>query len=903
MLRRAGVVLASVALLQAAGLASAQTLQTPQPTTQTPETPALPPAPAPTTPAEPIEEASQAPKPTTAQGQTPIKATGSVKICDLEAQPPANLPASGSPPVFWMVVPCFEEQGGHSLIDARTYVYYIQTLDNVSRPSENRWTPWSEQIEQSLIGDFRRLWNTNFLDNLAVDVQDYEFSNGVVGKVALFRMEEKERVKIVDYEGTEALNRTDIDEKLREAGTVIRLDTFLSEADIRSVEGVIRSMLAEKGRLEAKVSHSIKPMPSGPKLVHLTFNIEDGPEFKISRITFLGNEAVSDRKLRGKMEHNKQPGFFRFIGIGGGTYKEEQFEEDAQRMQSYYREEGYLKATVGQPEIRTLTASKDGQKRSIELRIPITEGRRYRIGKVDFAENKVVKEAALRPLFALEEGEYYNEKNVRDGYEKAQELYGSGGYSEFTAYPDFAFKDTEDPNAAPVAANTDESKPAIVDVTMHIEEGEQFFVNKIAFQGNTTTRDHVIRREMRLLESGVFNTEALKYSVRRLNQLGYFTPIEDQEDIEVEKTPNEKNKVDVTLSLEEQNRNQVTFGAGVSQFEGVFGQLQFQTANFMGRGETLSLMLAAGSRSANYQLSFTEPFMFDRPITAGFNIHSRYYQYIGAFTQRSTGGNLVFGFPVADFTRAFLQYSYEQISIEDLNPAYQDLVDSTNDPFLRDALLFGQDGSRVVSQITPTIRLNTIDNPIFPNSGKQLSASVDVAGIGGNVNFIKPTFEGIWFLRHTNRTSVGMRAQTEFIAPYAGTDELPIFERLWLGGEYSVRGFDYRSIGPRDAATGVVLGGNKSLLFNAEYNITIAEPVRLIFFYDAGQVRGDGETFRMDEFKTSTGTEVRFFMPVLNVPFRLIFAYNPQRDGVLDNRFEPQKEFQFRFAVGATFPN
>ncbi|MGH9162228.1 MAG: outer membrane protein assembly factor BamA, partial [Vicinamibacteraceae bacterium] len=698
---------------------------------------------------------------------------------------------------------------------------------------------------------------------------------------------------------TEALNTTDIDDKLREAGAMIRLDTFLDEAGIRRVEGIIRSMLAEKGHLDAKVAHSLKPLKTGPKLVHLTFSIEDGPEVKIDRIAFLGNAAVSDRKLRGKMEHNKQPGFFRFIGIGGGTYKEEQFEEDAQRIMAYYREEGYLKASVGQPEIRALETSDEGEKRTVEVRIPITEGRRYRVGKVGFAENKVVKKEALQSIFKIEEGDYYDEERIRKGYEQAQELYGSGGYFEFTAYPEFKYRDTQDPNAAPIAANTDDSKPAIVDVTMHVEEGEQYFVNKIAFQGNTTTRDHVIRREMRLVENGVFNTAALKNSVRRLNQLGYFTPLEEQEDVEVEKTPNEENKVDVTLKLEEQNRNQITFGAGVSQWEGVFGQLQFQTSNFMGRGETLSLLLAAGSRSANYQLGFTEPFMFDRPITAGFELHSRYIDYIGAFTQRSSGGNVSFGFPVADFTRTFLTYSYERIRVVDLDPVYAEFV--KNNPFLADALLLGDEGARVVSQVTPTIRYDTVDHPIFPTTGKRFQAGVDIAGLGGNVNFIKPLVEGTWWMRHTTRTSIGLHTQAQFIAPYAGTDELPIFERLWLGGEYSIRGFDYRSIGPRDEATGAVLGGNKSVLFNAEYAITIAEPVRLVFFYDAGQVRDDNETFRMDEFKTSTGAEVRFFMPVLNVPFRLIFAYNPQRDGVLDNRGDPQREFQFRFAVGSTF--
>jgi outer membrane protein insertion porin family len=236
---------------------------------------------------------------------------------------------------------------------------------------------------------------------------------------------------------------------------------------------------------------------------------------------------------------------------------------------------------------------------------------------------------------------------------------------------------------------------------------------------------------------------------------------------------------------------------------------------------------------------------------------------------------------------------------------------------------------------------NTIDNPIFPSTGRRLSLSSDFAGIGGNTNFIKPRAEAVGFFRHTGRTSFGVRGQVEYIRPIAGTRVLPIFERLFLGGEYSIRGFDIRSIGPRDPETGLVLGGNKSLLFNAEYLITIAGPVRLVLFFDAGQVRDIGQSFAWKEdivsvvpppqpllfdpfattrisvpgaprnttvvtgqtyaFKASQGAEIRFFMPVLNVPFRLIFAHNPSRVGVLDNSYQPAKRFTFRFAVGTTF--
>ena len=436
---------------------------------------------------------------------------------------------------------------------------------------------------------------------------------------------------------------------------------------------------------------------------------------------------------------------------------------------------------------------------------------------------------------------------------------------------------------------------------MRMQEGKQYFVNRITFVGNTTTRDNVVRRELRLFENGVFNTEALKFSIKRINQLGYFKALEGGADVNVEKTPGVDNQVDVTLKFEEQNRNQITFGAGVSQWEGFFGQLAFQTANFMGRGETLTLSLQAGSRAQNYQIAFTEPYLFDRAITGGLDIFKREYRFISQFTQSSYGGNVVFGFPLRDFTRMFFNYSYENVRVKDINPIFTTPEYIAGNPYLADYLLLGEsDKSRTVSKIVPSIVHNTVDDPIFPKSGTRYTVSVDLAGLGGDTNFYKPRVEAVWYIPHTRRTSIGLRAQAEYIDQFKGNKTLPVFERLYLGGEYSVRGFDIRTIGPK-LQNGLVIGGNKSLLFNAEYLITIASPVRLVLFYDAGQALDTGQRFAMKEFKTSTGAEVRFFMPVLNVPFRLILAYNPQRDGILDNNLQPQKAWGFKFAVGSTF--
>ena len=238
-----------------------------------------------------------------------------------------------------------------------------------------------------------------------------------------------------------------------------------------------------------------------------------------------------------------------------------------------------------------------------------------------------------------------------------------------------------------------------------------------------------------------------------------------------------------------------------------------------------------------------------------------------------------------DFTRAFMTYSLERVGVKDVNPLYLDPAVIGRNPFLADALLLGENGKRTISQVTPSIIHNTIDNPIFPTQGRRYSATVDLAGVGGNVKFIKPMLEGVWIFRQSSRTSLGLRGQWSYIKPY-GHSVLPIYERLFLGGGYSVRGFDIRTIGPRDVGTPeapgtfVVIGGDKSLLFNAEIHHPVFGPVRLVLFYDAGQVQDRGDHFAWEDWKTSTGAEIRFFMPVLNVPFRLIAAANPRREGV-----------------------
>jgi outer membrane protein insertion porin family len=882
---------------------------------------------------------------------------GGVSVCGVPIAAPVNLPPVGSGPVVYQLALCFPKQDGKSVIEGSTYRYYIQTT--VSRPSANVWVPYDDGVNKTLLEDFKRLWGTNFLDDLSIDAIDYTFSNGVVGKIIVYNMEERQRVKIVDYEGNKHVESSKIDEKLKEDNATIRLDSFIDQAAVQKVRSVIKTMLAEKGYEFASVTPAVVPIQGGTKTVHLTFQVDEGPKVRIKQVTFVGNKAVSSGKLRKQMKSNKQEWLFSFV-TSRGTFQRDKYEEDADRVVGYYRDLGYIAARIGEPELKYIQDSADKATRWVQLRIPVNEGERYRVSAFTFDGAKVIKPEFLRTLFKLKSGDWYSDKVVRKGLDKAREVYGTVGYWEFTGFPDLTPEGQENPEAPSTDAQTPQpaakppaprTGPPKVAVAMRLTEGKQYFVNRITLQGNTTTRDNVVRREMRLVEGGVFNTEALKYSVKRINQLGYFKNIEGdpKKDMFIDKTPGADNKVDVTLKVEEQNRNQITFGAGVSQYEGFFGQVGFQTANFMGKGETFNVSLQAGSRAQMYQVGFTEPFLFDRNMTGGVNVYRRRLEYIYQFTENSTGGDITFGVPVGPFARMFFNYGLQKTRVSDVNPLYLTPAVLASNPYLAETLLIGQSGARVISKITPSYVYNTIDNPIFPNSGRRFTASIDLAGLGGDTNYYKPSAEAVIYkpIGQTGnappRTTLGFRAQAQYLSPFTGSYQLlPIYERLVLGGEYSVRGFDIRTIGPKATNSLLVIGGNKSLLFNAEYQITIAGPVRLIMFADAGQVQDFGTPFRLKDpitrvvdpaapllsdplalvtlrdpnapntaytetlgytsaFKTSVGAEVRFFMPVLNVPFRLIMAYNPSRAGVLDNNYQLAKSFTFRFAVGSTF--
>ena len=730
----------------------------------------------------------------------------------------------------------FPSEPNGSFVDRDTYLYYIRTRAG-------------QPFDQRLIAeDVKRLWNTAFLEDISVDVSDAPSENGVVGKRVVFRLEERRRIRIVEYIGSKAIVRRDIDRKLADLNTQIAVDSLVDAARIKRVEDILRGLLRERGHPYASVTHRLTDVPD-MAFTRLTFMLDDGPREKARRVTFTGVSAANERAVRSRMKAAK--------------------DENLERVLAYYHDNGYVTASIGAPVVR-----------ATDVQIPVTEGKRYRIRGVAFDGNRAATTEALRPYFSLEQGGYYNDSKVRHGFEQAREWYGARGYYEFTGYSDVH----PDADGAPV-----------VDVTIRLSEGDQYFIRRIAMNGNTTTQDEVMRRQLGLVEGEVFNTEALKTSVKRLNQLAFFQPITER-DVKVEPVPGGGRLLDVTFDVKEQRHDKVNFGGGLSQAEGLFGNISYVTPNLFGRGETLSLVAEQGSRGSLYQATLAEPYLLGRALSGSISVFGGRTAYdtttiANAYSESRRGATLSLGHPLSPFTRIVFGYTYE---IDDIGIA-DSLLGSAFSSAGAPALASSDLGRHADGRVMIGIVHNTVDNLFMPHDGVRLSAGVQIAGsaLGGDFNYVKPEAEAVWYRSTSRWTGIGLRAQAGVLNPYGSTADVPYYLRYSLGGENQIRGVGLRTVGPLDANERV-LGGTKFTLFNAEYHVDVSPRIRVLAFGDAGQAFDAAHPFDVGDLRTSTGVELRVVLPFVHLPLRFIYYWNPSRDA-----FQPQHGF--RVAIGTTF--
>jgi outer membrane protein insertion porin family len=411
-----------------------------------------------------------------------------------------------------------------------------------------------------------------------------------------------------------------------------------------------------------------------------------------------------------------------------------------------------------------------------------------------------------------------------------------------------------------------------VNVTFNIIEGDVVYLSRLEFKGNTFTKDKVIRREMLLREGDRFSLALFKDSILRMSQLGLIEPVGEPD---IRPNPEDPNKMEVTLNVKELQRNNIQFSAGYSGYEGTFVALSYSTVNFLGAGEKLELMVQHGKRIKNYMFGFSEPYFLDYPVSLGFNVYNRHVIYPFLFDQKAKGINFTAGGRVKGYLRANLTYAYEYIDIDAAEDSYY----------------YNYRGGYAVSSITPMLYRSTINSPLTPSRGSMYMVSSKFSGgfLGGDISFIKPRFEWSFFHPLVLNHVIGFHIEYQFIKVF-GDSNVPIWEKFYLGGERSIRGYEIYSIRGDE-----MIGGEKSFVFNTEYIIPVGGPLYAILFYDMGNAFTRNQKVNFSNLYYSTGLEIRMFVPALRVPFRLIFSYNNKKIRADDSNFA------FRFAIGTTF--
>jgi outer membrane protein insertion porin family len=741
---------------------------------------------------------------------------------------------------------------GNQKVSRDTILFYMKSREK---------GVYSETI---LREDFAALWKTGFFENIAI-----ESDNGATGKIVTFSFKENMLISSIAYKTGKKIKEKDIAEKLQENNIVLTAFSYYNPGKIKKVERIIKDMLVEKGYNQGKVNIEIKTVNNQ---VALDVNVVQGPKTRIGKIEFPGieNEPVSESFLERGMKHNKSHSLLSILG-GKDVYNREKINDDLEAVKLRLNQKGYLEAKVGTPVVsmykqRTIFGK---TRNMMKLSIPVEAGPRYRLGDIKVEGNKILKTTFLRQLIKLKKGKIYNIKKRNKIIEEIQKIYGSLGLIYAQIVP---------------VENLDPVKK-IADLTMRISEGEVAYVGKLEFKGNTFTRDHVIRREWFLREGGRLNMNALETSITRMKQLGLVT-IEKMP--EIKPNPENPQEVDIIAEVKEMNRQMINFNVGYSGYDGWFIALGYSTQNFMGMGETLSANVQTGTRSKQYRLSFTEPYLFNTPASLGISVHKTDVRYPFLYDRKGEGFSLSTSTRFWRYFGASLFYSFERVEISNVNEA----LGFDNNPFYQ--YYYGE-GKRTISSISPTFYYSSVDSPIFPSRGTKYLFNYRYSGgfLGGDVDMHKTKFQFVKFIPVGKRHVFGMQFVHQAIFTF-GNRGVPLYEKFFLGGEQSIRGYDIYRIGPRND-TGSVIGGSKAFYANFEYQIPLNQQFSFILFYDIGNAYDFGVPINLKDVYSSAGLELKVFVPMLNVPFRLIFAYNPRilRPG--------DSNFVFRFAVGPSF--
>ncbi len=743
-----------------------------------------------------------------------------------------------------------------------------------------------DSYDQSLIeSSFNSLWNTAYFEDLRIEREDSE--KGIILNVFV---REKPTIREINYKGLNAVSQSDVLDRFKKEKVGLSVESQYDPTRIKRAETVMKDLLSEHGHQFATIKTEVKTIP--PASVQVNFNVKEGPTVKVGQIKFTGNPHISGLELRRSMKNLKPIGIPYSIvleDIFSQTFDANKLEEDTERVRQAYRDKGYYNAAIEEPKtqirdqggLNWFTFRPNNGKR-IDILMPVEEGARYKLGSITFTGNKALNNAkALRSTFAVKDGEWFNATLVGKGLENLKKVYGQVGYTNFGAIPKPVF---------------DEEKKT-VSLQIDIDEGRQYYVSRIEFTGNTITRDKVIRRELMLDEGSVYNSQLWEYSLLRLNQLEYFEPLKVEQDSEAHRD-DDAGTVELLLKVKEKGKNSIGLNGGVSGLSGAFLGVNYQTNNFLGLGETLSVQGNLGNVSRQFLFGFTQPYLRNRPLNLGFQIFNNKTDYNSAksstptgqsvnltsaqqsltqnYNQAATGTNFSISYPLRRhaFQRVGFTYSLTKSTITAFSTASQTYFQTIS-------FRSGIQGSNALAGIINSSAslsyiYNTINNPARPRTGKEFTAVLQTSGLGGNVRYISPLvaykrFMPMHYLipEANGRNVLGMRAQLGYVQGFGG-DVAPPNNRFYSGGEGELRGFNVRSATPygyipnrvnvqltnpdgtcvpRDSTNpqlgqciqipipvyGVVpIGGDTQFTSNLEYRIPIVSAATFSFFDDFG---------------------------------------------------------------------
>ena len=743
--------------------------------------------------------------------------------------------------------------------------------------------------------NFTKLWESSLFEDVTL-----EKDVTPEGVILTATVVERPTIADLEFRGNKKLTTSQLKDKLKEGKAEVRVGAPVSLRDVAKAKSVLIDAYKAEGFRSATVEAQLETV--SPAQRRVVFNIDEGDKMKIESISFTGNTVFGQQKLRLAMSKTKTAHWWRFFD-SKSTYNQASYDEDVESLRKVYQNAGYKDVVVKDPVITTFVVNpkekrRDKIKRRAKLTIPIVEGDRWYFGKLNVEGPVVYKPEILEKFFPYKSGKPLSRAVLADGMKSIEAVYRSHGYIYIFMNPEY----TEKPNH-------------VVDVTIKIAEGDQYRLGRVEFQGNKTTRDKVMRRELQLYEGDIMDMEIFKKSILKISQLGYYK-VEEDPDFKVN---NEKKTVDITIKGTDTNRNEVQFGAGYSQLDGLFGQFQFNTRNFLGRGDTLGLQFQRGNRSNFFDISFAEPWFLDQRMSVGGSIFDRSLNYAdvaGGLDQSSKGLNASLGIGLGTWDVVSFFYGFT-----DTTSTY--VVYPPPPPpgaGIPPTAFFTYKGT--TSSVTPGYRYDSRNDPFDPTRGMRYGVSISFAGgpLGGDFSFVKPALNFTDYIPFTKSSNFAVNAEFGMIRPYdsqherdIGQETIPIFERFRIGGDRSVRGFNVGGIFPLTKdnkaffdANGALLGGDRFVVFNLEYVYQLAGPLKLVAFFDTGNTWIEGQSVDLLHMRKSAGLELRIILPIFQAPLRFIYGINLDPKLLLDQTGAPlpngqESRTNFQFSIGTTF--